>query len=145
MRKIITFFILAISLISCSSESDSNSGKSGIYGKWNWVRTDGGIAFHLHSTPASTGNSIQLSLNKDKTFSITKNGKTTASGNYEITMQKSIFTGEMEKFISCNITENLQESLDITIRGIITNSESNKLEISENNPDGIGSGFVRIK
>ncbi|MTH16501.1 hypothetical protein [Flavobacterium sp. LC2016-01] len=145
MRKIITLFILAIGLISCSSETDANSGKSGIYGKWNWEGTNGGIAFHLHSTPASTGNSIQLSLNKDNTFSITKNGKITASGNYDITMQKSIFTGEMEKFITCNITENLQEPLDVTIRGIITNSESNKLEIAENNPDGIGSGFVRIE
>ncbi len=144
MRKIITIFILAISFISCSSESDSKSDSSGIYGKWNWVGTDGGIAFHLHSTPASTGNSIQLSLNKDNTFSITKDGKIVASGKFDLTEQKSISTGEMKSFITCNITDNIQEPLNIATRGIITNSESNKLEIAENNPDGIGSSFVRI-
>jgi hypothetical protein len=143
MRKIITILFLAIGLISCSSQS--NSTNTDLYGKWNWVSTDGGIGFHIHNTPASTGNAIQLILLKDNTFSIIKNGKEVSSGTYEITSQKSIFTGEMEKFITCHqITEN-QEPLNIVTEGILKVSEANKLEIKNNYPDGIGSVFERIK
>ncbi|WP_029273461.1 hypothetical protein [Flavobacterium sp. KJJ] len=144
MRRIITFFILAIGFISCSSESKSNFQNSGIYGKWNWVSTDGGFAFHIHDTPASTGNSIQLSLSKDNTFSITKNGKEVVTGKYELTTQKSIYSGETEKYITCEMGEN-KETLNIVTKGIITIDDKNKLSISDNFNDGVGSGFVGIK
>lgn len=143
MRKIITILFLAIGLISCSSQSNSTS--TDLYGKWNWVSTDGGIGFHIHHTPASTGNAVQLILLKDNTFSIIKNGKEVSSGKYELTTQKSIFTGEMEKFISCqDITEN-KEPLNIVTEGILKVSASNKLEVKNNYPDGIGSVFERMK
>src|ERR1700710_2866317 len=100
MKKIITILFLAIGLICCSSER--NLTNTGLYGKWNWVSTDGGIGFHIHNNPASTGNSIQLILLKDNTFSIVKNGKEVSNGKYELTTQKSVFTGEMEKFIICH-------------------------------------------
>jgi hypothetical protein len=145
MRKIITVLFLAIGLISCSSEGQASSSSTILYGKWNWISTDGGIGFHIHSTPASTGNSIQLNLLKDNTFSITKNGKEVSSGKFELSTQKSIFTGEVEKFIICHETTENKEPLNIVTEGIIKASAANKLTIDNNFPDGIGSGFERIK
>ena len=48
----------------------------------------------------------------------------------------------MEKFIQ--FPEN-QQYTGIVNRGIIKTYETNKLDISDNNYDGIGSGFIKIE
>jgi hypothetical protein len=144
MKKIIIVFIFAIGFISCSSNEETKIDNSDLIGKWNWISTDGGLAFNIHETPTSTGNTFQLSLMKNYLYSIAKNGNEVSSGKYELVMKKSIYSGEMERFIIYSESEN-QQLQNIAISGIIKVYETNKLGISDNNYDGIGSGFVKTE
>jgi hypothetical protein len=144
MKKIIIIFIFAIGCISCSSNDETKIDNSDLIGKWNWMGTDGGFDFNIHETPTSTKNTFQLSLMKNYLYTISKNGNEVSSGKYELVMKKSIYSGEMERFIICSETEN-QELKNVVISGIIEVHETNKLGISDNNYDGIESGFVKIE
>ena len=75
-------------------------------------------------------------------YSVTEDGTEISSGIYELTMKKSIYSGEMERFIQ--FPEN-QQYIGIVTRGIIRTYENKKLDISDNNYDGIGSGFEKIE
>jgi len=143
MRKFITILIIATGLSSCSSDVDDKVGNSGFVGKWNWTGTHGGFAFHIHDTPASTGNTYQLDLMENNTFFIRKNGVEVLTGKYEITLKESIYSGEMEKYITCDMGQNSKVEYFVT-KGIITVQDNTKLSIDDNYHDGIGSGFERI-
>lgn len=144
MKKFITLLIIVIGLISCSSDVDDKVRNSGFVGKWNWTGTHGGFAFHIHDTPASTGNTYQLNLMENNTFSILKNSVEVVNGKYEITMKESIYSGEIEKYITCDMGQNPQAIYFVT-KGVITVQDDNKLSIDDNYHDGIGSGFERIE
>lgn len=148
MRKNIIFFIFAIGFISCSSNDETKIENSDIIGKWNWISTDGGFAFHIHEKP-TTENTFQLSLMKNYVYSIARNGNEVESGTYELVMKKSIYSGEMERFIICYAKnqqlQNIEIVQNVVINGIIKVYETNKLDISDNNYDGIGSGFVKTE
>ncbi len=142
MKKLIYLFILTMGIISCSTDDNIRIDNSDLIGKWNWTNTDGGIAFQIHETPESTGKTIHLSLMENNTYSITENGNEISKGSYELILKKSIYSVELERFIQ--FPENHQYT-GIVMKGIIKTYESNKLDISDNNYDGIGSRFVRIE
>lgn len=143
MREIITIMIVTIGFISCSSDTDNTATNSGFVGKWNWTGTHGGFAFHIHDTPASTGTTYQLNLMNNNNFSILKNSVEVVTGKYEITTGQSIYTGEMGKYIICDMS-NIPKGSYFVTQGIITVQDINKLSIDDNYNDGIGSGFKRI-
>jgi len=136
------FMLILFTIFSCSSDEITEIDNSDLIGNWNWTNTDGGIGFNIHETPETIGKTIHLNLSKNYTFSITENYTEISSGTYELIMKKSIYSGELERFIQ--FTENYQYT-GIVMQGIIKIDESNKLDISDNNYDGIGSRFVRIK
>jgi hypothetical protein len=142
MKKFILIFIFAIGFISCSSNDETKIENSDIIGKWNWISTDGGFAFNIHEKP-TTGNTFQLSLMKNYVYSIAQNGNEVESGTYELVMKRSIYSGEMERFIICYAKN--QQLQSVVINGIIKVYETNKLDISDNNYDGIGSGFIKTE
>lgn len=142
MKKIITLFILAVSLISCSSDQDDAFTNSGFVGKWNWTNTDGGFAFHIHDTPASTGENIQFELSANNSYTVTLNGKQIASGSYEIVKKKSIYQEDLVTFIVCSEGGFVR---NIVMNGVIEVHENNTLNISDNFNDGVGSKFVRVE
>lgn len=144
MSKFITILIAAITFISCGAESENKAQNTDFIGKWKWTGTHGGFADHLHETPASTETTLQLNLMKNYTFTILKNGKEVMIGKYELTTIKSIYTGEMEKYITCDMSNNPDGRYFVT-NGVIKIDEENKLSIDDNNYDGIGSGFERIE
>jgi len=141
MKKLIYILILTLVTISCSSDEDSIIDNSDFVGKWNWTHTSGGLIY-FEETPETTGKTIHLTLLKNYTFSITENGNEISSGTYVLTLKESIYSGEIERYIQ--FPENLQYP-GIVKAGIIKPYESDKLDISDNNYDGIGSGFVRIE
>ena len=142
MKNLIYLFILTFGIISCSSDNETEINNSDLVGEWNWTNTDGGIAAHIHETPETTGKIIRLNLMGNYQYSVTENGTEISSGIYELNMKKSIYSGEMERFIK--FPEN-QQYIGIVTRGIIKTYENNKLDISDNNYDGIGSGFEKIE
>ena len=143
MRKFITILLLATSIISCDSNDVVNNNPE-IYGEWEWTGTGGGIAAHIKTTPESTQSSIKLILEKNKTFSILKNGKEIFNGKFEIRKENSIYSGKEEDYINLDIKQ-LEEPIYFTPKGIITVYDGLILDISDNNYDGIGSNFKRIK
>ncbi len=142
MKKLIYLFVLTLGIISCTSDDETEINNSGLIGKWNWTNTDGGIGFHIHETPETTGKIIHLTLMENYTYSITENENEISNGTYELIMKKSIYSGELDRFIQ--FPEN-QQYTGIVMQGIIKTYETNKLDISDNNYDGIGSKFLKIE
>ncbi|RXG13626.1 hypothetical protein DSM02_3667 [Leeuwenhoekiella polynyae] len=75
-------------------------------------------------------------------FSVTENGTEISNGTYELIMKESIYSGKMERLIQ--FPEN-EQYLGFVKTGIINIYKNEKLNISDNNADGIGSEFVRIE
>jgi len=142
MKKLVYLFVISLGIISCNSNNDTEIDNSDIVGKWNWINTDGGISYNIHETPQTTGKTIYLNLMKNYEYSLTVNGIEISSGIYELIMEKSIYSGEIER--SIQIPEN-QKATEINIKGIIKTSETNKLDILDNNYDGIGSSFIKVE
>ena len=141
MKKLIYLFVLTLGVISCSSDDETKISNSDLVRVWNWTGTSGGLIY-FEETPETTGKTIHLTLMENYDFSISENGNEISNGTYELTFKKSIYSGEMEKFIQ--FPEN-QQYTGIVNRGIIKTYETNKLDISDNNYDGIGSGFIKIE
>ncbi|MBT8316902.1 MAG: hypothetical protein HKP59_04700 [Lutibacter sp.] len=141
MKKLMCLFIMIIGIVSCSSDNETKIDNSDLIGKWNWTVTAGGLIY-FQETPETTGKIIQLTFKEFYTYSITENGNEISNGTYELIMKKSIYSGALERFIQ--FPEN-QQYTGIVMRGIIKTFETNKLNISDNNYDGIGSEFVRIE
>lgn len=144
MKKMIIVFMITIGFVSCSTEDKTKIDDSDLIGKWNWMRTNGGIAFNIQETPSSSGNSFVLNLMKNNLFSIDKNGKEVSRGKYEIVMKKSIYSGEIERFIVYSDIE-IKQLQHIVFSGIVEVYALNKIHISDNNFDGIGSEFLKIE
>jgi len=143
MKKIIGIFILTLGIMTCSSEDETKIDNSDLVGNWNWTNTDGGVGFHIHETPETTGKTIHLNLNENYEYSVTENGIQTSNGIYELIMKESIYSGEMERFIELQTVS--QQYLGFVKNGIINIDENEKLNISDNNVDGIGSEFVKME
>jgi hypothetical protein len=143
MKKIILILVLIIGL-SCNADGENETTNSNLIEKWNWVSTDGGIANNIHTTPVSTGKAVQLNLMKNYKYTITQNGNEVESGIYELVLEKSIYSGEMEKYIRCTPTENTPHE-SVVINGIIKIYETNEMTISDNYYDGIGSKFIKVE
>jgi hypothetical protein len=143
MIKLIYLLIFTLGISSCSSDDTEKIENTDLIGKWNWTNTDGGIAFHIHETPETTGKIIHLNLMEDYTYSTTVNGSEISKGMYELTLKKSIHSGELERYITLQTIDQLY--LGFVKNGIVNVNNNDRLEISDNMYDGIGSQFVRIE
>lgn len=80
MKKIITLILISILTLSCSS--DDRVGDVKLTGKWNWVKTTGGIDGYTE-TPESTDRTMKLEISEN---SIRKylNGDLQFESNYSV-------------------------------------------------------------
>ena len=143
MKKITFLYILVFGIISCNLDDNKRIDNSDLIGKWNWVSTKGGINGNINETPASTGKIIHLSLKNDYTFSIIENGNEISNGTYEITMKRSIYSGEIERYIKLETID--QQNIGFVKNGIVSAFQSQTLQISDNFYDGIGSTFEKME
>jgi hypothetical protein len=143
MKKLIYILIFTLGIISCNSNDGTTINNSDLIGKWNWTNTDGGIAFQIHETPESTGKTIHLTLMSNYNFSIAENGIEISKGTYELAMKESIYSGEMERFITIETID--QQYVGFVKNGIVNIDQNQALQISDNNYDGIGSRFEKIE
>lgn len=138
MNKIIISFMLIIGLTNC--EKDKNqTHNTGLTGKWEWTRTDGGFGFHIHETPSNSGNSYLLQISDGNTISIYANDIEIFSGTFKIEKRESIYSGEEEDYLKIIGDYHVSE---IVISGIIK-IEQNTLAISDNFYDGLGSYYIK--
>ena len=131
-------FLLMASATSCSKQDCNTSDtleKKGLPGTWKWVRTDGGIANHIHETPASTGKNIEWQMKPDFTYAVYTNGTVTSQGTYILETRNCIHdhtNKQVINFSSLNDRDMMIEKLDGT-----------NLELSDDAHDGIGSLYTR--
>jgi hypothetical protein len=142
MKKLICLFILILGIISCSSDDEMEISNSDLVGIWNWTGTSGGLIY-FEETPETEGKVIHLTLTDNYNFSITENENEISKGIYELTLKKSIYSGELERFIKLLTID--QQYVGFVKNGVVNIHQNGKLNISDNNADGIGSEFVRIE
>ena len=127
--KGLLLFLLLTNFVSCTDKDDSNS----LIGTWSWVSTDGGLAFHIHDTPVSTGKNIDLQITSNGQYFIYTNGIITSKGTYIFSTQKSIVDGTNKKSIIFSVGGEM----------MIDKIDNLNLELSQNAFDGIGSSYIR--
>ncbi len=138
MKKLVLALLLlflAGQFAGCSKYTPSSGRPGELAGTWNWLKTDGGIANHIHTTPASTGKTIQWKLTADGKYSILENGSLISQGNYTLSMAKSIRDNSEKKVIHF---EGSQER-----DWMILQITQQQMEITDNNYDGVVSIFTR--
>lgn len=143
MKKFTFLLILAITFISCTADDKLKMDSSEIVGAWNWISTDGGMAFHIHETPESIGKEYQLILKSDNTYSLLENGITISKGTFELSMRESQLFNKVGKFIS--LSGDMEEAHGLVLNGMITRTDQKTLSITDDFPDGIGSTFSKIE
>lgn len=134
MQKIKILVLLTVLLsitLSCEMEEVTNTS---LTGNWEWVRTDGGFAAHIHETPASTGKRIQLELRDDNSYFIYTDGQITSQGTYSLSYKICIHDHNEKQQITFSSDQNLMiESID-----------SKLLHLSDEMYDGLGRLYTRI-
>ncbi|RYF85549.1 MAG: hypothetical protein EOO03_13110 [Chitinophagaceae bacterium] len=91
MKSTIIFLVAVCCLLTAASCSkDRADAGTGIYGTWEWVRTDGGICNNIHTTPASTGNCILLSMKTGNRYEHYLNGNLGSSGLFTVENRECI-------------------------------------------------------
>ena len=150
MKKLIFIFFLGFSLISCSSDDDTNDTNDEesienptLIGKWNWVITEGGISGYDQVTPEDSGKTFQLNFNEDSSYLVLENGIEKSNGEYTLTLSQSIYSLELENFIS--YSEYFVDDWIVVFEGVIRIPDLSSLTISDNNNDGFTSHFERIE
>jgi hypothetical protein len=131
----VIFILTSLLFISCQTENKILISDSGIVGEWEWIRTDGGFAYHIHETPASTNENIEWVFTDKKRYSIYINGTLTSEGTYSLTKRSCIHSQEDKSWIdfsSSSDQDMMIEKIDAEI-----------LELSDESYDGIGSQFKR--
>jgi hypothetical protein len=119
---------------SCSKQKENMANES-LAGEWEWVKTDGGIANHIHETPASTGKKVELRLRADNQYSITTNGVVTSQGTYTL-IRRTCIHDHLDKTVIDFSTDQ-----DLMVEEI----SKSTLALSDEAYDGLGSLYSRKK
>jgi predicted protein tyrosine phosphatase len=131
----LTSIVITGIVTGCSKQADKATNKEGLVGTWQWVRTDGGFAFHIHETPITTGKNIDLKITSDKKYYIYTNGSLTSEGTYLPETRKCIHDFKDKTVI------NFSSPSDYDFMVEKVNKEN--LYLSDETYDGIGSGYKR--
>lgn len=119
--------------ISCSKFKKENANDS-IVGEWEWVKTDGGIANHIHDTPASTGKKVELRLT-DQSYFITTNGALSSQGTYTLVSATCIHDHRNKAVIDFSSASDPDM--------MVEEMNNNTLILSDEAYDGVGSLYHR--
>jgi hypothetical protein len=131
--SLLAAFIVIVIFTNCSKQTDTPNFQRSLIGTWQWVSTDGGIAFHIHETPASTGKNVDLKISSDGKYAIYTNNVLISSGSYVLDTRKCIHDHTDKTFI------NFSSDYDFMVEKL----DMGNLEVSDEAYDGIGSGYKR--
>ena len=128
------FVLLMVAAASCSKQVSKASATKDLANTWQWVRTDGGIANHIHETPLSTGKNITLKIsNNSNSYAIYTNDSLTSQGTYTLEERTCIHDQTNKTFI------NFSADTDWMIEKI----DSENLQLSDESMDGLQSIYKR--
>ena len=130
---LLTIVMVIVFAAACSKDGKKSPVEENLVGTWQWVRTDGGLAFHIHDTPASTGKNIDLKINSDGKYFIYTNGVLTSEGTYTLETRKCIHDHADKNFI------NFSSDPDFMVETI----DEENLATSDEAHDGVGSSYQR--
>jgi hypothetical protein len=137
MKKLYFLMIFcAIFILSCSKHRGGCLPDNELVGSWEWVRTDGGIAGHIHKTPASTGNRIKVQFTAGNTYAFYTNGVLTSQGTYSLEVRNCIHDHSNKNVI------NFSSSQDPDM--MIEKLNSSLLELSDDAYDGLTSMYTKM-
>ena len=131
------FYLLFLLLMvtSCSKQIESHLTDQPLTGTWKWIRTDGGIANHIHETPESTAKNIDLRFTEDKHYFIYTNGTLTSQGIFNLEIHNCIHDHTNKNVINFSVPTDR----DMMIEKI----DSPNLELSDDSYDGTASLYIR--
>jgi len=138
--KTILFHLAIVIMVAgfapaCSKPANKGTKENGLAGTWQWIRTDGGIAFHIHDTPLSTGKNVDLKITADGKYFLYTNGSLSSEGTYLMETRKCIHDNADKPLIRfSSFADFMVEKLD-----------QDTLELSDEAYDGVGSLYKRKK
>jgi hypothetical protein len=133
-------FLSAFVFISCEKEenapNDEGFTADPFMGTWEWVRSDGGIAFQIHDTPASLGKTVTYTFTYDMKYIRYENGFQVSTGTFSKERKKCIHSAEEKLFIDLSSPSDRDFMIEKQL--------GNNLETSDEATDGIGSSFKKV-
>lgn len=87
LHYLLAFMLMATFTTSCTKQVQNGEA---LAGTWEWKSTDGGLGFHLHLTPASTGQREQLKLTGNLRYFLYINNVMKEEGSYALWDQPCI-------------------------------------------------------
>lgn len=117
MRKSIAI-VFSILCLFCSCTKDNNGT---LTGKWEWVKSSGGIAVRTY-TPSTTGKNICLEITSNRIKSF-ENGNLVLEYEYSIQTKKSLLTNVEQEMIVDNQNNNIPQTFIVKGTTLYLNDE----------------------
>ena len=130
---IVCLGLVTVFFSACTKENQAEV--ENLEGTWEWVSTDGGIANHIHQTPASTGNLIVFRFNANHTYSKYTNATLTEQGSFRVEKRKCIHDHQEKPVLFLGS--------DAGSGMMIERISADTLELSDDFADGTGSAYSR--
>ena len=127
MKLLSLIAVAGLIFTSCSKKDHAGcdlNNTTEVKGIWNWQKTDGGIGYNIHDTPASTGKTIQLVLS-DNSYSFYTNGVLTSGGTYSINDRTCIHDGATKRMIDYSSDADTDLMVESIVDNVITLSDEN--------------------
>jgi hypothetical protein len=131
----VTVIVSMCVAFSCEEDGERGGGYGPLIGDWEWVRTDGGIGYNIHGTPASTGLNIHCKFTTNRTYSRYVNNVLESEGSYSLESKTCIHSGEKKLMI--HFSDPGQPEM------MIENITVESLSLSDECFDGIGSEWTK--
>ncbi|MGV3642473.1 MAG: hypothetical protein ACO1NZ_18255 [Adhaeribacter sp.] len=137
MKRAYLFLLILCVAFACE---DQEAAPSTLTGKWEWIRTDGGIANHIHHTPQSTGKAVILELSPNQTYRHYVNGVLNSQGTFSLSKRKCIHNHQ-EKDV---ITFSSNTYSVVPAEMMIESWDDQYLSLSDDHYDGLDSQYRRV-
>ena len=126
--KLIHLFAIVLLTALAAGCSKKVNKAEGLTGRWEWKSTDGGLAAHIHQTPATTGKTEQLRLSGTLQYFRYTNNVLTEEGTYHLSERYCIHDQKLKTVI---LFSGNQEAL------MVENVDEQQLVLSDENYDGL--------
>ena len=129
---------LLCTLVACTKNtrftSEDKPSIATLTGTWQWVRTDGGIGFHIHDTPQTTDKTIELEMEAAGTYTVFTNHIKTTEGTYTLETRTCIHDNKPKTYIRFSSGQGF----------MVETLNNGTLEVSDEMYDGVGSLYQRV-